>query len=132
MTKCKKNEHKDTQMSDIWTRRKAKISIGKHFVNYRLKKRENKKNHSKLKETRCINWRLLARRERNVKSKKCLRKRSKSCNLWQHGGHYAKWNKPDRKRQIPLISLIWEIKKKKKRTHRKSRMVVATVCGWRK
>ena len=42
-------------------------------------------------------------------------------------GIYAKWNKPDRKRKIWIVSLTYELKKKSL-TQKESRMV--NVRGW--
>ena len=35
-------------------------------------------------------------------------------NMDEPGKHYAKWNKPEKERQINMVSLICRIKKKKK------------------
>ena len=35
-------------------------------------------------------------------------------NIHERGGHYAKWNKPDRERQMLYgITCMWNLKKKK-------------------
>ena len=60
------------------------------------------------------------------------KKRRKSCHLWQHGWScYAKWNEPDKERQIVYYYHL-KVESKKSQNHKpESRMVVARGWGWK-
>ena len=46
----------------------------------------------------------------------------------ENGGYYAKWNNSEQDKQY-IISIIWNLKKKKNRTQKQSRKVIAK--AWR-